>query len=139
VLDYWGHASNYTRYQIQTPFIVYWPRQSPAIIKYQTSHYDVAPFLLSKVLGCQNKLSDYSVGEDLFKNHQKNYLVVGSYTNMGIVEKNTNITLLTTGNIQITDDHANELPDAKPDMPVLAHALLEMRKYYVNRAGFFGT
>lgn len=131
-LQYWGHGSNYTRYQIQTPFIVYWPGKSPAKLTHQTSHYDVAPFLLSKILGCRNAISDYSVGEDLFKPHTKPYLIVGSYINMGMVEKNRNTTLLTTGNIQIADAHANELPEAKPNIPVLAQALLEMRKYYVN-------
>lgn len=128
---YWGHGSNYTSCQIQTPFILHWPGQSPKIWSQQTSHYDVAPFLMKKVLNCRNSESDYSIGEALLAKHKQPYLLIGSYINMAIVQQDRNMTLLASGNIRIADDHLNELQDAKVDINILEQALLAMRKFYV--------
>ena len=127
---YFSHASNYTKYQIQTPFVLYWPRQTPAIWTHQTSHYDIAPYLLKHVLGCRNPLDDYSLGKDLLTGERPDYLLVGSYMNMAIVEKNRYTTLLASGDIRITDNQAKEVPGARVDLNILKRALFEMRKFY---------
>ncbi len=128
---YWGHGSNYTRYQVQTPLIIRWPGAHPKIFSYNTNHYDIVPTLMQKVLQCTNPVSDYSIGLGLFDKKDRPYILVGSYINMGIVEKNKNITLLTSGNIRIADNQANYLLNAKPDINIIAQALMQMRKYYL--------
>src|SRR3990167_3140758 len=60
--DYWGHASDYTTWQIHTPMVIYWASQTPRVIHHLTTHYDVMPTLLTAALGCTNPVSDYSVG-----------------------------------------------------------------------------
>ncbi len=127
---YWGHGSNYSRYQIRVPFIVYWPGMQPKTMTHLTTHYDVAPFLLKNVLGCTNSISDSSVGEALLAVHQKPFFLVGSYVNMGIVQKNKITTLLTSGNVQVQDSEAGTLADQRLDPRILSQALLEMRQYY---------
>ncbi len=128
--DYWGHGSNYTRYQVQTPLVIYWPKQKPKIFSYPTNHYDIVPTLMHEALGCKNNFNDYSIGENLLTSSLRPYVLVGSYINMGIFQKDKNITLLTSGNIRTADSHANFMPDAKPDENLISTVLLQMRKYY---------
>jgi len=71
--DLWGHASDYSHWQLQTPLIVYWPDHSPKIFRYFTTHYDVAPFLMRHFLGCTNPIRDYSVGSPLLKPGNRPY------------------------------------------------------------------
>ncbi len=129
----WGHGTNYTRYQIKAPFIVYFPGHKPAIFSHQTSHYDIVPTLMRRLLRCQNDTKDYSIGKDLFDKHDPAYVLVGSYINMAIVEKTRNATLLTSGEIRMNDNEAEELHDAKLDPRLLADAFLKMRAYYQSQ------
>ena len=85
---------------------------------------------MQKEFGCLNKISDYSIGMNLLDPKNRPYTLVGSYINMGIVEKTQNITLLTSGGIRIADNQAKFLLDAQPDVNVIKEALLQMRKYY---------
>jgi membrane-anchored protein YejM (alkaline phosphatase superfamily) len=128
--QFWGHGSNYTHYQVQTPFIVSWPGAKPQVFSHVTSHYDVVPTLLQDALKCSNSISDYSIGLGLLDKKDRPYLVVGSYINMGILEKTDSITLLTSGSIRVADNQANYLLDAKPNLTVIADALDLMQKYY---------
>lgn len=74
----WGHGSAFDRYQLQVPFVLYWPGKKPQVIAYRTSHYDVVPTLMRGVLGCVNASSDYSVGRSLFVADPARYIVVNS-------------------------------------------------------------
>src|SRR5699024_3017075 len=54
-LGYWGHNSNYSRYQTKVPLVIHWPgRQAPRRIGYFTSHMDIAATLMQRVLGVNN-------------------------------------------------------------------------------------
>ncbi|OGT46516.1 MAG: hypothetical protein A3E83_01260 [Gammaproteobacteria bacterium RIFCSPHIGHO2_12_FULL_41_20] len=128
---YWGHGSNYTDYQIRTPLIVYWPGEQPRMLTHRTSHYDIVPTLMQRVLGCVNDVSDYSVGRDLFVTKSRRYLLVGSYVNMSVVEEDKYTTLMTSGSIRVSNNQAMYLLDAKPDADIIAQALLDMRRYYL--------
>jgi membrane-anchored protein YejM (alkaline phosphatase superfamily) len=129
--QYWGHGSNYTTTQIQVPLIVFWPGEPSKSWNHLTSHYDIPPYLMSQVFGCQNHISDYSIGENLLKPHQNPFLLVGSYVNMSIVEPTKNTTLLTSGDIVIADNKARVLPYAHVDQNILKQALWIMRKYFI--------
>lgn len=127
--SYWGHGSNYTPVQIQVPLIIRWPGQTPHHWSHLTSHYDIAPYVMSHNFGCRNSISDYSIGEGLLEVHRQPFLLVGSYINMCIVEPNQNTTLLTSGEIVIADNQANILT-GKINENILEEALSMMRKYY---------
>jgi len=129
-LGYWGHGSNYTLQQIQVPLIIKWPHQPSQTITHRTSHYDIAPFLMSRVLGCRNQMSDYSIGEDLLATHVNPFILVGSYVNMCIVEPQKYSTLLTSGDIVTADNHARLLTNDYLNQNLLKDALWLMRKYH---------
>jgi membrane-anchored protein YejM (alkaline phosphatase superfamily) len=85
-LGFHGHGSSYSAYQLHTPFIVHWPGMQPGVIARRTSHNDLAPTLLTDVLGCKNPASDYSSGGNLFSGPEWNWLVAASYTGFAVVE-----------------------------------------------------
>lgn len=85
-LGFQGHGSSYSQYQLHTPFFVRWPGREPSVVTRRTSHNDVAPTLLSDVLGCTNPPSDYSSGGSLFTGPEWEWLVAASYTGFAIVE-----------------------------------------------------
>lgn len=129
-LYYWGHGSNYSDFQIKTPLIIHWPGHQPKEITYQTSHYDIVPFLMKNILGCTNPFQDYSIGENLLKTHKKDFLLVGSYLNIGIHQENKTITLQTSGTLRITNNKTSEWLNESPDPRLISNALLEMQRYH---------
>jgi len=128
--NYWEHAGNFTRYQMQVPLIVHWPGKKQQQIDYQTSHYDIAPTLIQDALHCQNPPKDYSLGLGLFNPSTRPYLIATSYVNVGILEPDRITILPTTGQIEIQDLNAKPLPNAKPHFPILKDAMRDIRYFF---------
>jgi len=60
---YWGHGSNFTRYQTQVPLLIYNPKDSIARqYDFPTAHIDIVPSLLKDYLACENAVEDFSSG-----------------------------------------------------------------------------
>lgn len=81
----WGHNSNFSRWQVQTPLLVYWPGKPPRRYDKPTSHVDVPPTLLRDLLGCRNPVSDYSNGLPLFDGEAHEFLLEKNWTDQGIL------------------------------------------------------
>lgn len=129
-LGYWGHAGNFTRYQVQTPLIIKWPHQAPMIIQQQTTHYDIAPTLLQQVLGCVNPASDYSVGQNLSAASSLPYFIVASYIDFGILEKERITTIYPAGDYAITDRSDHPISGAKLHLDVMAQVFKDNTEFY---------
>lgn len=78
---YWGHGSNYTRWQTQTPLII-----KPAgafesrVITRTSTHQDVVPTLMTRALGCpEADVASYSNGQLLDRLGESRSTVIGSY------------------------------------------------------------
>lgn len=127
--NYWGHASNYSLYQTQIPLIIYWPNTINQTITHTTSSYDVVPTLLTRLFHCQNDLSDYSVGHDLFIPGGRELLIAGSYATIGLIEPDRLTTIHTSGEMNVTDLKLNPLPH-QPATSTLRQAFDLMKKYY---------
>lgn len=130
-LGYWGHTSNFLRYQVQTPLIVYSPGNAPQVFTHKTSHFDIVPTLMTQVLGCRAELSSYSVGKNLLDKSSRSYLIIGSYVDYGIVEPDRITTVFPFGNYGITDLNGKEIVDAKLDIDIMRKAFIDMRKFYL--------
>jgi membrane-anchored protein YejM (alkaline phosphatase superfamily) len=61
-----GHGSGYSRYQLGVPMLVAWPGLEPQRISHRTSHYDMVPTLMRRMLACDNDYTDYSSGQDMY-------------------------------------------------------------------------
>lgn len=64
-LNYWGHNSNFSDWQVRVPMVLYWPGEAPRHIAQTSSHVDVVPTLMKHALGCNAPANEYSVGRDL--------------------------------------------------------------------------
>ena len=77
---YWGHGSNFSRWQTQTPLIVHVPGQKkPEIRDTLSTHQDVVPTLIEEALRCSGPSSDYATGRNLFRPQERPGTVIGSY------------------------------------------------------------
>lgn len=111
--NYWGHNSNFSRYQVQVPMVVHWPGRPPAVYHYGTSHVDIAPTLLKHVLGCSTPVSAYSDGADLFSPNGRDHRVVATWDKFS-VETPGRIDVVYKGYSEAYDEHYRPLPDAPP-------------------------
>jgi len=81
------HGSGYTRHQLITPMVIYWPgHEGGTVYMHRTSHYDIIPTLMQGLFGCKNPASDYSIGNNLFDLQDWDWLVAGSYYNYAVLE-----------------------------------------------------
>lgn len=85
--NYWEHASGFSKYQMRTPMMMAWPNHSPKIFHDQTTHFDLVPTLLKRVLGVTNPTRDYSVGNDFFSAKQADFVIAGNYSYFALVGK----------------------------------------------------
>lgn len=78
---FWGHGSNYSRWQTQTPLIIK-PAGAfePRVIERTSTHQDVVPTLLTRGLGCpEDRVQAYANGLLLDRLPQQRSTVIGSY------------------------------------------------------------
>lgn len=79
-LGHWGHGSNFSRWQTQTPLIVRLPGQTAGRVERRLSlHQDVVPTLLEEALGCTSPAADFANGVNLFRLPDQRGTVFASY------------------------------------------------------------
>jgi hypothetical protein len=79
-MGYWGHGSNFTRWQTQTPLLVMSPGQFVAKQGKKLSlHQDVVPTLMQEALGCTAPINTYSNGVNLFQLPTQRGTILSSY------------------------------------------------------------
>ena len=85
--NYWGHGTNFTKWQVQVPLIMHLPGVEPGRITARTSHMDVVPTLLTEIFGCTTDPAAYSTGVDLLHADLSvpRPFVIGSYVNYAYV------------------------------------------------------
>ncbi len=81
---FWGHNSTFVDEQVRTPLVVSMPGMAPRTIDKQTSHMDIPVTLLQR-LGISNKTEDYALGQNLFSEQKRDYLVVSDNYSIGMV------------------------------------------------------
>jgi len=84
-LNYWGHNSNFSKWQTQVPLLLLWPNKSAASYSHLTSHEDLVPSIMQDLLGCSTDIKQYSTGQSLFttNNHDRS-LLMESWTDRAI-------------------------------------------------------
>jgi membrane-anchored protein YejM (alkaline phosphatase superfamily) len=65
---YWGHGSNFSRWQTATPLLMKRPGQNQGKVEERRSfHQDVVPTLMEENLGCLTEAKAYSDGQNLYR------------------------------------------------------------------------
>ena len=79
-VGYWGHGSNFTKYQTTVPLLLKIPHlTTPKKIYSLSSHIDVVPTVLQAVLQVSNPISDFSSGQNLLSLPEQRGLIIRSY------------------------------------------------------------
>ena len=86
--NYWGHNGNFSPWQVHVPLLVRGRGWRPgSTVEYLTSHNDIAPTVLTDVLGCTTPSQAYSSGWPLRQTEgRRDYLAVVDYNDTGVYE-----------------------------------------------------
>ncbi|MFM2479975.1 DUF3413 domain-containing protein [Celerinatantimonas sp. YJH-8] len=130
-LNYWGHNSNFTQYQVHVPFIILAPDVTPGIETKLTSHEDVAPTLLQHYLGVTSPISDYSTGIDLLKPiKQRNWIISAKYSGYAIITDQSILEVSSSkGTYQLLDPTNRPITNKKPNFAQLQAAFEQIRRF----------
>jgi len=128
---FWGHASDYSAYQLHVPMIVYWPGHHASQMKYGTTHYDVVPTIMEKVLGCQNPNTDYSVGSSLLTSSYRPYFVAGSYGDYAIISPQEILRVYPDGDYELSHLNSHRQGHALIDQR-MNEVLKDLQAYFQN-------
>jgi uncharacterized protein len=131
--NYWGHASNFTRYQTGVPMLLYVPGRNSEIARYRTSHFDVVPTLLRDHFGCTSAFSTFSVGRSLFDPANRHPLVLSEYADFAILQSDR-IAVVREQGMKVFAPDYSEL-DHTLD-PRIARAALEQTTRFLKAAGW---
>jgi membrane-anchored protein YejM (alkaline phosphatase superfamily) len=130
--NYWGHGSNFTKYQNMVPLIIYMPEREPRQINYPTTHVDIVPTLMRDVYGCSNDFRDYSNGRYLFDElSEPRPFVVGNYVNHAFIfEDNVyEIYPMYTKKYKLDNVNAKASP---PSPQMLKTVMEEINRFYYD-------
>jgi membrane-anchored protein YejM (alkaline phosphatase superfamily) len=130
--NFWGHNSNFSKYQVQVPLIIRWPEKLAKQVYRTTSHEDIIPSLLTEGLGCQNAIGDYSTGFSLFD--EKNFpqhrdLLFANWNNKAIFTGKTYYNFTTYGTMEILDKNYRINDDQEIDQHIIQQQLSNMSKF----------
>src|SRR6266498_170845 len=128
-LGFTGHGTAYSELQLHVPLLVRWRGRPPGRVSRRTSHFDMAPTLLTGVFGCTNPPSDYASGQDLFDGGAWEWLIAASHRNFALVEPDR-VTIVSPAGYEIRDGNYRLVPNATLPRDRLRAALQEMRRFY---------
>ena len=127
--NFWGHNSNFAKYQTRVPLLIWWPGKEGGEKAYRTSHFDIVPTLMKHIFHCHNHARDYSLGTDLLDDTPRPYSLITSYTNKAIQQGETISVLNNYGSMTSYDE--NLQPVEKPvSPPIMAEALKDFSHFY---------
>lgn len=120
--NYWGHNSNFSRVQMQVPLVIKWPQKTPERVSAVTVSYDVPTTLLTQVLGVQNRIRDFSLGQDLLAPvpHPRKFLLVGSYLEQALLEEKRIVVIDAQGRLSFKDWNYRPLESSEPSSNLFA-------------------
>jgi len=121
----WGHNSNFSRYQAQVPLVIYWPGKKPQVYTQMTSHADVVPTLMQEVFSCTNNIEDYSNGQSLFDQNERDFVLVKNWNEQAVINKNRISVFKKIGPTETRDFETYKLQSSEKIPPTLSGQLIK--------------
>ena len=123
--------SNMSPDNVHVPLVIHWPGKVPAKdVNYRTSHYGIAPTLMSQVLGCTNAPTDYSAGRSLLQPDSESWIYVGDNLVFGIYQDSEITVIDRHGKYRIYDENYEHRLRKKMSAPELIEVMREGRRLY---------
>jgi len=132
-LNYWGHGSNFTKYQTAVPFLLYAPALPPGEHRHRTTHFDVVPTLLREYLACNEPFDSYSVGRSLFEPGGREAMLVSEYTDFAIVTADK-IAVIRKHGMEVLDANHVAVPDQRIEPKFIEMTLEQRSRFYRRQA-----
>jgi uncharacterized protein len=127
--NYWGHASNFSRFQTGVPLALYAPDLPPRVYSHRTTHFDVMPTVMRNYLGCNDPFAAYSVGRSLFEPGGRETIVMSEYADFAIMHANRTAIVRKHG-LELRDANHVEIEDRLD--PKVVEAALEQKTRFVG-------
>jgi hypothetical protein len=133
-LNYWGHNSNFGRYQVRTPLLLALPGEAPRVLTHRTSHLDLAPTLLRRMFGCTQNPALFSNGRYLSDDAARPFLFVNMWDRFGIVEQDRITVVYQTGETEMqASDNLREIPGGEPEAAVAFQVTRGMSRFLAGK------
>jgi len=118
------------------PMVLIWPNKQPKEIFRMTSHVDIMPTLMKEVFAVDNVAVEYSSGQSLFDNTNRQFVLSGDERNY-IIYENRKITQFSgNGNIDSIDWQGNHLEqdpqNDKFNITLFIDVLSKLRRFNQN-------
>lgn len=129
--NYWGHGSNFGQYQLHVPMIVHWPGRDSQTFQYRTEHFDVAPTILGKALGCDaTDPAQYATSNGLFQKRERDWSIAHSYMDYAVLLDDHHIVQYASGRVETRDNNLEPAPEFTPGPTIIQSVLEEMSRFY---------
>ncbi len=128
-LGYFGHAGNFTHYQLHVPMVIHWPEKTAAVFSHPTNHYDVSTTLLTDLFHSNYDPKVYGLGHSLFHfKRRKRLLLVSSYAYFGMVNNHGITVLQRSGEVFNQDNEGNAISSSPLKMSEIRKLLHDMSR-----------
>ncbi|WP_417500862.1 DUF3413 domain-containing protein [Marinobacter sp.] len=129
--NYWGHGSNFGEYQLRVPMVVHWTGKAAAHIKYRTENFDIAPTLMTEVLGCEaSPVATYATGNSLFNKRQRDWSIAHSYMDQALLLDGLSIVSNPSGDVDVFDRNLQPVADYVLSPDIVKQVLNELSRFY---------
>jgi membrane-anchored protein YejM (alkaline phosphatase superfamily) len=128
----WGSNINYSRYQLQVPFIAHWPGREAKQFAHKSSHFDVSTTLLQDLMGVSSQPQEYSSGRNLFDESERKWILAGDGREIALITESNTTVVDQFGNYKVYDGAYKRQRDAKPQLSILMQGLSELKRFYTK-------
>lgn len=126
----WGSGSNFSSFQTKVPMIIHWPNETAKTITQVSSHVDLVPTLMQKLLANTNDSKAYSSGYNLFSFSQRPWVIMSKQNQFALLEDEQILEFNQNGDYQLFDTHYQKLNSAKKHTQSLLQAVHELQRFY---------
>jgi uncharacterized protein len=129
--NFWGHNSNYSFFQTKVPMVVLWPKTKQGEVNSLTNHYDLAPTLMSREFNCSTPFEAYSYGEDFMAHKERDWMIVSSYIDFGILDfkKSQILSINPLGEYSVTDLNLNDIDKNQANEALLLNVFKNLNRF----------
>ncbi|MGI2015667.1 DUF3413 domain-containing protein [Shewanella oncorhynchi] len=121
---------NLSPQSVKVPLVIHWPNTGASKVEYRTSHYGIAPTLMTHVLGCTNNTTDYSAGRSLLQPDKETWIYIGDSRIFAIYQEAEVTVIDRHGKYRIYDENYEHRLNKKMSAPELIEVMREGRRFY---------
>lgn len=121
---------NLSPQSVKVPLVIHWPNTGASKVKYRTSHYGIAPTLMTHVLGCTNNTTEYSAGRSLLQPSKETWIYIGDSRIFAIYQAAEVTVIDRHGKYRIYDENYEHRLNKKMSAPELIEVMREGRRFY---------